>query len=510
MLNDRPFVQVRDLELWRGGKKLFHNLSFELFHRECLAITGGSGTGKSSLMQALLGRTARNKELAFCQRGWPIIRQGEITIGGMPYDRMHEWPEWLAMHAGVLFQSGALFDGHSVRGNLSFPFKHAPFRSDNLPRRPDTRYLSALLKMVELPKTGATEAERASLLGKKVPDLSPGQQKRLALARALALKPSLLMLDEPTSGLDPDTSSAIANTIGKLSMNDGVAVLCITHDQNFVKQLGCKKLVEIHSGGNGVLTVVEQPIIEAERSKAAPGYEAFELKFTPKDRANRLSLILRQTVLRFIKLLSDGASICLPVALIAGAGLVIQAVSGPRLIQVYLAQGTVVGVFLGMGTLLPALLVIGLSASSMVAELTQRKHDDHLEYLRLLRISPAQYFGVPMVLALMAVMPLLIWISEYLMLVGGALAIKGFEARAAVTSAYYWDQIWRIITPEMWYRSAIKGMSHGGLIGATIYICGFFSGHGAKGLRRAIWQCVLIASLLIIIADVLWSSHWAG
>ena len=505
------FIHVKDLALSRGGDTLFEGMSFELCPGERLAVMGGSGTGKSSVLLALLGRAILHSQPFYSQRRQlPTIMKGEIFIGGIPHQRMYEWPGWLALHAGVLFQSGALFDGRSVQENLSFPFRHGSIRMKTLPRNPSPEQLGRLLEKVELPGSKNTPGQLEDFLRRQVTELSGGQRKRLALARSLALGPDLLMLDEPTSGLDAETSQAIAETIHELSNIDGVAVLCISHDPVFVDHLKCHALVRIQDG-NCFSQTLEQ-VSAPTAARIAEGQTIDSFSPTAKEKFDQLTMVIGQAGVRFFRLLLEGAMICAPVALIAGAGLVIQAVFGPRLIQQYLAQGVVAGVFLGMGTIVPALLVIGLSGSGMTGELVQRKHNDQLEYLRLLGISPISYLGIPILLALMAAMPLLIMASEYLMILGGRLVLlhKTFEARSAVTSAFYWEQAWRLITSEMWHRSAIKGITHGAVIGMTVCACGFFSGPGERGLRRAIAYCVLIASLLIIIADVLWSWNWAG
>lgn len=493
-------ISINGVTLCRGRKTLFRGLSFDLAPGDRLAVMGKSGSGKSSLLQALLGRAIWNAQTCHSGRS-SVITQGDITIGGIAHERKQEWVGWLSANAGVLFQSGALFDGCSVKENLAFPFRHAPVRRAGTPRRPDSERLSALLQQVGLISPDASSSERDGMLCRQVTDLSGGQRKRLALARALALSPQLLLLDEPTSGLDTDTATAIADTIRQLSERDGVAVLCITHDPVFVERLNCNKRIEI---GQNVVTSHQDGM------KTTQVQDSRNLELNRRGWMDTWCMVSQQVLARLLGLLVDGISLCVPVALIAGAGLVIQAVAGPRLIQSFLAQGVVLGVFLGMGTIIPALLVIGLSASGLVGELTQRKHDNQLEYLRLLKISPANYFGVPMFVALMVAVPLLIWASEFLMLLGGFVALRSFEARSAVTAAGFWNQVWSIVTPEMWQRSAIKGVTHGALIGLVICGCGFTSGPGERGLRRAISQCVLIASLLIIIGDVAWSWYWAG
>ena len=495
-----PFISVNDLTLVRGGRILFRDLSFELFSGDRLALMGGSGSGKTTLLQALLGRAVVGEPGGRKNR-IPAIAEGFVEIGGIPQTRRREWAGWLSANAGILFQSGALFEGWSVRDNLAFPFRHAPVLRAGVPRKPDRQCLINLLVSGGLLAADANFEQGEDLLRRRVTDLSGGQRKRLALARALALKPRLLLLDEPTSGLDVLTAVAIADTIRGLSEANEVAVLCITHDLAFAERLGCNKTIKLGTTVEG-----SEPCVS--RLACLAGQE--EAGVVRRSWMDMLAIMGGQTLLRLTQLLRDGASLCVPVALVAGAGLVIQAVAGPRLIQSFLAEGVAMGVFLGMGTILPALLVVGLSASGLAGELTQRKHGNQLEYLRLLRIPSSLYLGVPIVVALMVAVPILIWASEFLMLWGGAVVLKGFETRATVTSAFFWNRVWQFVTPEMWMHSAVKGMTHGAVIGAAACWCGFSGSPGERGLQRAISRCVLGASLGVIVGDVLWSWYWAG
>lgn len=503
-----PLIAVSDVTLERGARTLFRALSFDLMPGDRLAILGESGSGKSSLFQTLMGRAIWAAKAGRRER-WPVVLQGSMTVGGVSHPHRKQWPEWLATNAGVLFQSGALFDGRSVRYNLAFPFRHAPVEKPEVPRRPDSTVLAGLLEKVGMLESAASDSMRNAMLSASVTDLSGGQRKRVALARALALRPRLLLLDEPTSGLDAATAAGIADTIRQLSEQDGVAVLCITHDPIFVERLACNKRIHLQPGKPVLVERDEVRTAPADAITMGVGKQSIS-EVGRRIVVDRLMMTMRQTVSRFFRLLADGASLCVPVALIGGAGLVIQAVAGPRLIQVFLAQGFVAGVFLGMGTIVPALLVIGLCASGLAGELAQRKHADQLEYLRLLGIPAKLYLGLPIIVSLMVVLPLLVWLSEFLMLCGGAVVLLGFEVRSAVTAADFWNQVWQIVESQMWWRSAIKGVTHGGLIGTAICWHGFCAGAGEQGLRRAISRCVLLASLLIIVGDVLWSWHWAG
>ncbi len=528
---ESPMIEVENLTLRRGGKTLLSGLSFEVNPGERLAIMGQSGSGKSSLLQAVLGRAVwkprEDSEFAGVflseeedrrpwwkklrrKSRWPIVSAGEIFVGSIPHEERRQWPHWLALNAGILFQSGALFEGESVRYNLTFPFKYAPSLGSEQTRNPSLDRLIEPLIQVGLLNGNDDIIQIKKFLNRPVRSFSGGQRKRIALARALAIQPKLLLLDEPTSGLDTETSQLVAATIRDLSEKneDGVAVLCITHDLAFAERLGCQRCIEITRKREPGEKETEN-YREDGNSRRTSGRHA-PRKAMARNVVHKIGMAAVQSAYRFFRILVAGASLCVPVALIAGAGLVIQAVAGPRLIQTFLAQGVVAGVFMGMGTIVPALLIIGLCASGLTGELAQRKHNEQLEYLRLLSVPPIIYLGIPIVLGMTLATPLLVWISEYLMLVGGRLTLRIFEARSAISAARFWHEVWRLIEWTMWERSAIKGLTHGFLIGSLIVFFGFFSNDGETGLRQAIARCVLTATLMVLVADVAWSWYWAG
>ena len=139
-----PYIAVRNLTLCRGRRTLFCGLTFDLAAGDRVAVMGDSGSGKSSLLQALLGRATFRTRIRPTRR-IPQISQGTIMVGGLPPERMSAWPGWLAANAGVLFQSGALFEGKSVEENLSFPFRHTSRWNGRRGRVPSAEQLCNLL-----------------------------------------------------------------------------------------------------------------------------------------------------------------------------------------------------------------------------------------------------------------------------------------------------------------------------------------------------------------------------
>jgi len=412
MPDDDSFINVGarldGLKLCRGKGVPFSDLTFDLVAGDRLAIMGESSSGKSSLLQALLGRATFGTRVRPTQR-MPQVLQGTILVGGLPPERISAWPSWLAANAGALFQLGALIEGRSLQENLSFTFRHPSRLAGRNSRTPSAARLSELLEDVGLihPKTGSDE--RDAFLRTDVKDLSDGQRKRLALARALALRSRILLLDELTSGLDSRTAVLVADTIRGLSERDRVAVLCTTHDPEFVERLGCNKRIRFEQTADIESSRAAFPLPrlgESRQEQREPDRESPKATASLPAWADAMRASLQHTGSRLSDVLLGSASLCITVGLIAGAGLTIQAVAAPRLLQTFLAQGVVAGVFLGMGTIMPALLIIDLCASGLTGDLAQRKHGERFEYLRLLGIRPWRFPGVPIPAAWAVATPL--------------------------------------------------------------------------------------------------------
>jgi len=210
-------ISVRDLYTRFGEVWVHQGLNFEVAAGELVALVGGSGSGKTTLLRQMIG-------LLTPTRGEIRIFGEPLFGGGVARERA------LRRRFGVLFQHGALFSAFSVFDNIAFPLREL--------KRFDEGTIHDLvmlkLEMVELlPRHGQlTPAE-----------LSGGMVKRVALARALALEPELLLLDEPTSGLDPDRSDAFVRLTRTLGRELGLTVLLVTHDLDTLAALATRVAV---------------------------------------------------------------------------------------------------------------------------------------------------------------------------------------------------------------------------------------------------------------------------
>ncbi|WP_430434180.1 ABC transporter ATP-binding protein [Methyloversatilis sp.] len=215
-MND-AVIDIRGLVTRFGSNVVHDGLDLALPAGEVLALVGGSGSGKTTLLRQVIG----------------LLRpqQGQIRVFGQPLfsgDALAD--RQLRRRFGVLFQQGALFSALNVLENIAFPLRELRW----LDRDAIHDLVMIKLAMVEL------EPQHAWLMPA---ELSGGMIKRVALARALALEPELLLLDEPTAGLDPDRSEAFVALIRRLRDQLGLTVVLVTHDLDTLAALATQVAV---------------------------------------------------------------------------------------------------------------------------------------------------------------------------------------------------------------------------------------------------------------------------
>jgi phospholipid/cholesterol/gamma-HCH transport system ATP-binding protein len=217
---DTPAVQLIDIHKSFGPLCVLDGVGIAFEAGRTTVVIGPSGTGKSVLLKHIVGLERPDR--------------GEVWFQGKRLDSMSDRELVDArMKMGFLFQMGALFDSMSVADNIRFPLlEHAKMSAAEREER-----CRKVLAMVGLPDAA-----------KKMPaDLSGGQRKRVALARAIVLEPDLVLYDEPTTGLDPITADLINELIITLNQNMGITSIVVTHDMASARKVA-HRIVMLHGG----------------------------------------------------------------------------------------------------------------------------------------------------------------------------------------------------------------------------------------------------------------------
>lgn len=200
----QPVIRIKNLCKKFGDQVVLDNFCLEMYEGENLVLMGKSGSGKSVMIKCLIGLMEPDS--------------GEIEVLGHDILKLkhHEMDE-LRAEIGFLFQGSALYDSMTVQENLEFPLRrHAKKLNGNSAEV----LVEEALENVGLAKTKDLMPA----------ELSGGMQRRIALARALILKPKIILYDEPTTGLDPITSKEIILLMMKVQEKYHTSSLIITHD----------------------------------------------------------------------------------------------------------------------------------------------------------------------------------------------------------------------------------------------------------------------------------------
>lgn len=216
----KPVITIRNLYKRFGENAVLNGFDMDLYEGENLVIMGKSGSGKSVMIKCLIGLEEHDS--------------GTINVMGKDIDDLEaEELDELRTEIGFLFQGSALYDSMSVRENLEFPLRR------------HTKKFGVIEDAEPLVMEALESVGLAKAIDLMPDELSGGMKRRIALARTLILKPSIILYDEPTTGLDPITSKEIVQLMQKVQQQYKTSSIIITHDVDCARAIANRMILLI-------------------------------------------------------------------------------------------------------------------------------------------------------------------------------------------------------------------------------------------------------------------------
>lgn len=230
---NQPLVRIRGLHFSRGERHIFNGIDLDIPPGKVTAIMGPSGTGKTTLLKLIGGQLRPQK--------------GSVSFEGHDVHRLRSRDLYAARRRmGMMFQSGALLTDLTVFENVAFPLREHTRLPEEMIRD------LVLMKLESVGLRGARDMMPAELSG--------GMARRVALARAIALDPVMIMYDEPFTGLDPITMGTIVSLIRKVNDAFGIASIIVSHD--VAETLSIADYVHLISDGQLVASGTPEELAE--------------------------------------------------------------------------------------------------------------------------------------------------------------------------------------------------------------------------------------------------------
>lgn len=210
-------IDIKNISKNFGELEVLKNISLSIKSGEVVVVVGPSGSGKSTLLRSI--------------NGLESIREGEIFVDGISVHKDKQSMHDARLSTGMVFQQFNLFSNKNVLENITIGPIHVQNKSQA--EAEETAY--KLLNRVGLPEKAQEYPSR----------LSGGQQQRIAIARALAMNPKVMLFDEPTSALDPEMIIEVLDVMRGLAQ-DGMTMIIVTHEMGFAREVADRVIFMDH------------------------------------------------------------------------------------------------------------------------------------------------------------------------------------------------------------------------------------------------------------------------
>ena len=215
----RKKVELKNLHKAFGEKVILNDVSFDIYDGEILCVIGKSGTGKSVVLKHLVGMLEPDS--------------GEIFVDDENFTTAdRDTKEKIISKYGILFQGAALFDSMTIYENIAFGLKRK-----GVPQKEYELTVQGLLEQIGLKGMGDLLPDR----------LSGGMQKRVGLARSIAIRPEIMLYDEPTTGVDPITGGSVDKLIVEMNKKYNITSVVVTHDMKSAYRIA-HRIIMLYEG----------------------------------------------------------------------------------------------------------------------------------------------------------------------------------------------------------------------------------------------------------------------
>lgn len=462
-----PTTPLREIDILSG---FLEGIRLEVHAGECVSIMGESGSGKSTLVRTLLGLSG--------------AEEAHVRLFGAP-PLHHENRGRL----GVAFQQPGLFDGRSVMENLGI--------SGTTEQHNDLVHILEFVGLSSIPPDQLTGV------------LSGGQQKRLAIVRALLHGRKLIVLDEPTSGLDAESVVQVARLLRHHCLSTGTSLLCITHDKNFAASVSTRIM---NLGEGRLVDATESTRNSADKAlverMTAPPPEDLRIPvgIDPATSDSLAGTDSWSPEMIFRRNLPSALAITTIPMVLLGMLMVAQtAQASPIDISSHVPALVVAVVFRELAPLVVGLLLAARIGANLSSEIAGMSYTAQLDTMKVMGHRPERLTMLHPALALMVLFPLAILTSAFLAVFQGVYTSGIPWFGLTIGGTRFASLAFEAITPSLVLGCVLKGVAMGALVAVVSYRQGARHTRSARELGSNVTRANMLNAIGIVCVNIVLS-----